>query len=48
MFSVEPPSGVIDPQGTLKLIVTATIDDCLRYHMCCVYMCLLHTWVKTT
>ena len=31
VFSVEPPSGVINPQETLELIVTAAIDDCLRY-----------------
>ena len=31
VFSVEPPSGVIAPQTSMKLIVTATIDDCLRY-----------------
>ena len=30
MFSVNPPSGVIAPQETLKLIITANIDDDLR------------------
>ena len=30
VFSVEPPSGVIAPRETLQLVVTATIDDCLR------------------